>query len=519
MNRVIAICCRISVDKSGKTEGVKAQTRWGTAYAAERWPGVPIEVFADGNNSAMTPGGPRPEHDRFKEWLAAGRIAEVWSVEQSRLERDEIEWFMLVAQLEAAGIEKVHTTRDGIIDVRGVVAGIMAVINAGEVRKLKKRLNDTLDDKAALGLPPGSKPFGYEHSTTPAGVKTYRIVPEQAAAIRWAAESVLAGWSLANIAKELGKRGLAGGHRVKIKIKDADGNDVIGDDGKPMVECDEYGNPITRASILTGGSVRNMVTVPSVAGFRVHRGQIIGVGNWTPILDEETWRACVTRLEGNRTVQRADGRGTYEISDAHRGNSTGRRYLLTGGCVICGRCNAELVGEPKKLRSGIKKPYLLCHPKKGGKGCVGIMLPETEQFVVDRLFDELDKPEFLEAVAADVHADLRDRLAADLRAIDSQRNELAAMWATPGALGMSEWQAARQALADNEQSLRGQLAEVPPPVINVDIAGAREAWPEMTLDEQREFIRLFVQRVTIKRATPGHKGFETARVDITWRKV
>jgi site-specific DNA recombinase len=94
-----------------------------------------------------------------------------------------------------------------------------------------------------------------------------------------------------------------------------------------------------------------------------------------------------------------------------------------------------VVGTLKQLRNakGVHtKPYLLCHPNRGGKGCIGIMLPETEQYVIDALLDELDKPEFLAAATADDHAGRRDQITAALSDLDAQRNELAAMWATPG---------------------------------------------------------------------------------------
>lgn len=55
-------------------------------------------------------------------------------------------------------------------------------------------------------------------------------------------------------------------------------------------------------------------------------------------------------------------------------------------------------------------------------------------------------------------------------------------------------------------------------MLGVDIAAARGAWPDMTLDEQREFLRLFVEKVTVHRAVPGTKGFDPDRVSIEWRQ-
>jgi hypothetical protein len=57
-------------------------------------------------------------------------------------------------------------------------------------------------------------------------------------------------------------------------------------------------------------------------------------------------------------------------------------------------------------------------------------------------------------------------------------------------------------------------------VINIDIVGARAAWPDMTVDEKREFLRLFIVKVTVHKARPGHpRVFDPGRLEIEWRTV
>ena len=169
------------------------------------------------------------------------------------------------------------------------------------------------------------------------------------------------------------------------------------------------------------------------------------------------------------------------------------------------------------------KAYLLCHKKNKrpdgtpAGSCVGIMLAETEQNVADRLFAQLDKPGFLEQLGADDNVTRREQITAALGASDAKRAELAEMWAA-GDLTSSEWQTARRAQAEAEQTLRAELAAVPPPVSSVGIADARASWPDMTLGERREFLRLFIAKVTVNRARPGTKGFDEGRVVIEWRK-
>ena len=57
---------------------------------------------------------------------------------------------------------------------------------------------------------------------------------------------VLAGWSLNSVAAALRDRGLSGAH----------------------------------GGSLTAGSVRSMLTKPTIADWRVHGGRIVGRGNW-----------------------------------------------------------------------------------------------------------------------------------------------------------------------------------------------------------------------------------------------
>jgi site-specific DNA recombinase len=477
----VALYCRISEDKAGRAEGVEAQERQGREYAAATWPGVPVVPYRDNDISAAS-GERRSGYEALRQAVRAGEVCHLWAVEQSRLERREVGWFELAAELTAAGLTELHTRRDGIVRLGDVVAGIKAVINAHEVRRLKERLMDRLDENASQGQPPGSKPFGYEHAEVD-GVKTYVQIPEQAKAIRWAAGKVLAGWSLASVAAALRDRGWKGAH----------------------------------GGTLAGSQVRKMLTNPTTAGHRIHRGVDVGKGNWEPILDEATWQACRAKLSAPRTVDRADG-GTYEVGPAHRG-FTGRKYVLTGGLAVCGVCGAPLMGA--KWASAGGKPYLVCNAKRKGerigKGCVGIMLEATERYVVDRVFAEIDKPGFLDAIASDEHEERREEITTALSALEAQRTDLASEWAA-GSLVLGEWQAARDGLAQREKALQAELTSIPPPLARVSIEQARQAWPQMDLGERREFVRMFVERVTIHRATRGHRpGFDPERVTIDWR--
>lgn len=480
----MGIYCRLSPRPDGSYEGVDLQNKWGRSYAARVWPDCPVRVFADRGISAANDDH-RPEYEALRAAVRAGQIGHVWAVEQTRLERREVQWFELAAELDAAGITEVHTDRDGIVRVRDEVAGIKAVLAAAEVRKLKRRVNDKLDELAAIGRPAGGRYFGYRRVVDDQGVPTLEVVPEQAEAIRWAADAVLSGWSLTSIGRRLnqdGHRGALGG--------------------------------------LWGvSSVRQMLVSPAVAGLRVHRGVIVGPGNWSPILATDVWQAVRAKLAKPRSVVGADGT-THHIPADRLGHAPPRKYLLTGGLAVCGVCGSALVGSTKQDRSRVKAPYLSCTRSSGGRGCIGIQLHPTEDYVRDRLFTELDKPEFLAAVAADDHMQQRDELAAKLSVVDSDRAELAREWGA-GGLRMAEWREARTELDQRERKLRAELAAIPAPRAQVDIGDVRAAWPAMTLEERRELLRMFIARVVINRKPAGAPRVFDAerRVAIQWRTL
>lgn len=472
MLRAVGIYCRISVDHAGRREGVDAQEAWGRAYAAEHWPGLPVRVFADNAVSAAN-GAHRRNFEALRQAVRAGELAHLLAVEQSRLERREAAWFEFAAELDAAGIHELHTRRDGIVRVHDDVAGIKAVLAAGEARRLRARTRDALAVRAADGRPHGAEGFGYRKGRDAEGRTARVIVTEEAEAIRWAADAVLSGWSLARVGAELRARGLRGRH---------------GGGFSPT-------------------SVRTLLLSPAIAGIRSHHG-VLTRATWEPILAEETWRAVRAKLARPRVIQAVDG-GTRKVGVAQR--RAGRRYLLTG-LAVCGECGSPLTGTMHHQRQGAKS-RLICQKSRGGCAGLSIMLRATEDHVVGELFAALHRPAFRAALAADEHAARREAATSALARLEQRRDDLARMWGS-GELTAGEWRTARGELEVQEGAARLELQSIPPPPTVVE--GLREAWPDMTLDERREMLRLFIARVTVHRAKPGTKRFDSSRVSIQW---
>jgi DNA invertase Pin-like site-specific DNA recombinase len=482
MSEVVALYARISKDRAGRRESVEDQEGWGRTYADRTWPSATIRVYSDNALSAARDDVVRQEFERLCADIRAGEITHVWCVEQSRLERRPERWFPLAREFGAAGIDVVHTTRDGLVRMVDVSSELRAVVMGDEVRRLTRRVRDKLGELAAEGRPRGGRTFGYRSGVDEQGRKALVIEPAEADAIRWAADAVLSGWSLTNVAAELGRRGLRG----------------------------------ARGGAMTRTTLRSILASATLAGRRVHQGEDVGPGTWEPILTPEIWQQLRSRLGGPRTVDSSNG-GDYTVSPAQFGHRPGRKYVITG-LAVCGTCGTVLTGTVKRMPSSRTVRYLLCTRARGGRACVGIQMDPTEGFIVDQLFAELDNPEFLAAVTADDHAEQRDELTRALSALDAQRAELAGLWGA-GEMTTTEWRTARTGLDRREEALRAKLAAIPTLPVRLDIGDARAAWPVMTLDERRELLRIFIDRVVIHKAAPGTRRFDPGRIAIVWRLV
>ena len=70
--------------------------------------GPPMRVFSDTGIAAAN-GDVRPVYGSLRDAVAHREIGHLWCVEQSRLERQEVGWFVLAAELAEAGVGEVHT--------------------------------------------------------------------------------------------------------------------------------------------------------------------------------------------------------------------------------------------------------------------------------------------------------------------------------------------------------------------------------------------------------------------------
>jgi hypothetical protein len=187
---------------------------------------------------------------------------------------------------------------------------------------------------------------------------------------------------------------------------------------------------------------------------------------------------------------------------------------LLAGVARCGNC-AEHVKLITQRRETGARVYVCPARTRGGCGGVQVVADPLDEYVADRLLDELASPAFLAAMADDDTGRRDDALGA-LQALEHRRSELAELWAA-GTTSTANWQAATRALDEQTEALQADLATLAPPVERIDAQVARAAWPTMTLAEQRALVGMFIETVTVDRAKKRGPGFDPSRAAIEWR--
>ena len=490
MDRHVAIYCRLSPRPDGTSEGVDVQERQGRAYAAQAWPGVPVVVYSDRLLSAADEDVWRPGFEKLRQAIRDGEVAHLWCVEQSRLQRLEVGWFVLAAELAAAGIDEIHTGRDGIVRVADDIAGIKAVLDGRggpqveEARERPARRQRRPGPACRVGAVRAS---GMTPATT--GPRPTAQVP--GGGRRRSAESMGQGSRRVEPVGHRRRPPRAGAHRGARRHPDRGLGPLVAD------------QPDRRR---VAGAPR-----------RDHRAGQLGP-------DPDRGRMAGVPGEARRPAGGCPLGTAGPTRSARRTPATpGRKYVLTGGLAVCGVCGRAVVGSVKQLKGGARRggrdvPYYLCHPSRAAGPAPGSCSSPPRSTWQTGCSPSWTSPAFLDAIAEDAHAARREEITTALSAIDAKREELAGLWGTPGGLTSGEWAGARAALDASERELRAELAEKGPPPARVNIEQARASWPLMTLGEQREFLRLFIARVTIGRARPGLQRFDPDRITIEWRK-
>ena len=271
----MAVYCRISKDPTRLEVGVERQRHDCLELVARRWPSAPVRIFVDNDLSAADPTVTRPQWQAMLDALRGGEVDQIVAYDQSRLTRQPIEWEQLLVVLGRRGIHSLYTVREGERDVAEgggrMVSRIIAAVDAEYAEVTRIRVRRAMRQLAAEGRPVGGRAFGYVSGVGDDGRKTRVIVAEEAEAVRWAAQEILGGETLASVARAFDARALA------------------------HTKTGKHWSPT---------HIRSLVTNPAVAGLRRDPDGNLIAAIWAPILDAATWRGVRAALAQPVTLTR-----------------------------------------------------------------------------------------------------------------------------------------------------------------------------------------------------------------------
>jgi DNA invertase Pin-like site-specific DNA recombinase len=292
-----------------------------------------VAVYVDNDISAYS-GKRRPEYEEMLAEVRTENIRGILAWHTDRLHRRAVELESFVSLIETYQVQ-VQTVSAGKLDLSTpsgrLVARQLGSVAQYEVEQTRARIRAQKEQAAEVGkYRGGPRPYGYEAD----GIKVRNA---EAKIIREAITAVLAGRTLAAVARELNEQG------------------KLTSTGKPW----------------TYARLRDVLIRPRNAGllskgrFDRGTGEIIGHAQWSAIIDEETWRAVHTllidpsRRKQNGNAVRWLGSGIYTCSKCGGANALHghRRYGLQTWRIAPvllpvrrGQSSDDQTGQDRRLR-------------------------------------------------------------------------------------------------------------------------------------------------------------------------
>jgi site-specific DNA recombinase len=455
------------------TEDAIERQREGTLELAKHRGWTVVEQYVEEGVSAFR-GKHRGEFERALADLQRGHIKVLVVFKLDRVIRNMWDLLRLERVLEQSGgiLASVHDDWGDTSTAAGrFMLRTFASLAEMESENISLRVTAQHKQRAHAGKPivGGNRPYGWDRHRT-------EVVPEEATVVVECARRVLRGDSLRSIVT--------------------------------------YANTVSRTP--TGApwqhkSLKRILTSPSTVGDREYHGEVVATGQWTPLLDRETWMAVRALL-----------------NDPARARPGQPAKHLLSGLLFCGRdgCGAKLLTHWAEAN---KRQYMCQRtPGVGGCGRLAIDGPQLDTLVEERVLDRLSGPG-LDRARAQLARQREDRLAvlAELDGARARRDEIERMF-TEGLIdqpaftrmhGPAELRVQKvQALFD-QQTSASALAELPRG------AEALRAWwfdPDRTVDERRAVVTQVVERIEVGSAPVRGRRFDPTRImeplgRVVWR--
>ncbi|MCW2780164.1 MAG: recombinase family protein [Marmoricola sp.] len=460
-----AIYARISSD-DGSALGVARQIEDCQKLAREKgW--IVAETFTDNDVSASTT-KVRPEYQRMLEALRSGQVngLVVWDIDRLTRTPRELEDVITLADSHGVALASVGGEVDLSTPQGRLTARLKGSVARHEVEQSSRRLKRKFLERAEAGKPHGKVAYGYarEPLYDDAGhvVGTRDVIhAEQAGVIREATRRVLDRESVRSIVTDLNARGIA----------------------------------TPRGNKWDGAMLRQVLLRERNAGRRVHRGEVIGRGDWEPLLDEGTFDRMVALL-------------TDPARRTARGNEN---VHLLSGIARCGLCDGLMRVVSRKTNGTKTQP--------AAYNCRSCFRIRRKQADVDELVEtvilrRLAMPDGPDLLGGDPQI-LREAVD-EAEALDARLNLAADQYAD----GMLTAEQLGRITAKIRPRLekakaRARAAAPTPELRRFAGADAAKAWDAADVTIKRALIGLLVSVTVLPTGSGG--GFAPESVRIEWK--
>lgn len=438
-----AIYLRISRDRTGEQAGVTRQQEDCQALADQLgW--TVYDEYRDNDVSAVS-GKPREHYKRMLADIRAGRVEAIIAWHPDRLYRRAVDLGELVEVCKEHNTS-VATVQAGKVDLTTptgrLVAGLLAQVATYEGEHKAERWRRSWRQAREAGRPIGQSPrlFGYTIDA--------QIIPEEAERVRWLAVEVIAGCPIRNLVRELNDAG----------IRTTRGNDW---------------SPV---------ALRQFLRNPRLAGHSTSHGEIVGRGQWEPILDNDTWETVRAMLAARSTPPPA-------------------RVALLLHLIFCGRedCGAPL--QTRRAKNG-RRGYQ-CAACRG----VTVVAEPVEEIVESYARERLSDPRVRRRIAQ-LRSGGASGLLKEIGALEERLAEIEETIAG-GSRNVKMLDRAADRVRERIEELQSQLAQSSAVPIPADVA----AWPT-DLHRRAQLIGLVVACVWIDPTPALGRHFQPERVRI-----
>lgn len=457
----VYIYARISQDTEQDSHGVKSQLKQCEEWVHAR--GWEVSgTYVDNDISAYS-GVERPQFEQLVRDMAAGDVAHlvVWHVD--RLARRVADLQRIIDAALKGGVE-IHTVKAGEIDISNASGELMALMLGAvaqfEARHLSERQLASRADRIKRGLWVGGKaPFGYRLK----GKGVLEINESEAAFIREWCDQLLQGKTLFELVK-----------RTKQAVKH---------------------DPENALNKIALQSLKSRVLNPTVAGLIRSKGEIVGKGNWEPIIPAEKFFELQTLL----------------TDPARRTNQGVARMWQGSGVYRCGKCGD--ICRVKKARQKNRRTLYICK-----NDCVSVGQEDLDNLVNQVILGYLSREENrLEFAGSDKDNGEQARSLQRRREQLAQRKEELSRLFMRGGIDAAQLEAATEEFNKTAVRIEAELAEMKAtsPVMNLLFGSSELAkgWERLGPDNRAAVIKELIE-VTIHPANSTRRESVEQRVSI-----